>query len=289
MKNTPDKFELYRLAVQHPQAEVAFLLKAYAHYVRRRRAAPRPTRLREDFAGTAAIAACWVALDADHRALAVELHGPTLRRARAYTAAVLGPHGYTANLHLVQADARTFRPPAAPRVDLTVALNFSTFIYHTATDLRAYLVGARAGLRPGGLLVLDAYGGPGAMRPGTQRRRIDPARASDLTAADPGAPVAAPFDYIWEQRSYDSVTAHVDCRIHFRCASGRWTRNAFRYSWRLWTLPELTELMLQAGFTRAEVWCDTYDARLRRGDGNYRVVRHMPAREDFVAYVVGLR
>ena len=70
---------------------------------------------------------------------------------------------------------------------------------------------------------------------------------------------------------------------------GRVLRSAFRYDWRLWTLPELTYLMLQAGFTRAEVWCDAYDPRRRRSDGIYRPRKHMPAREDWVAYVIAVR
>ena len=286
MVHAPDRFALYRMAVQHPQAEAAFLLKAYAYYARRRRAARRPTRLREDFAGTAAVAACWVTLDEDHRALAVESHGPTLRRARVYTAAVLDPRRRTANLHLVQADARTFRHPAAPRVDLTVALNFSTFIYHTAADLGAYFAAARAGLRSGGLLVIDAYGGPGAMRLGVQRRRVEPRH---LPSGDARSARLPAFDYFWEQRSCDPVTARTDCRIHFRLGRGRLRRDAFHYDWRLWTLPELTGLMLHAGFTKAEVWCDAYDPRLGRSNGDYRPRRHMPAREDWVAYVIGVR
>jgi hypothetical protein len=292
MAYIPDKFELYRLAVQHPQAEAAFLQKVYTHYARHRHSATIPTRLREDFAGTAAVAACWVALDDRHRAVAVESHGPTLVRAQAYTAAMLAGRDCSTNFHMVGADVLAFRPPRAPRVDLTVALNFSSFIYHTPSDLRVYLASARAGLRPGGLLVIDAYGGPGAMKTGTQHRRIDPAlnAASAPTGGNQRRrECVAPFDYYWEQRSYDPVTALVDCRIHFRLGARRWVRNAFRYSWRLWTLPELTQLMLQAGFARAEVWCDTYDPRRGLGDGIYRVVRHMPAREDFVVYVVGLR
>ena len=49
------------------------------------------------------------------------------------------------------------------------------------------------------------------------------------------------------------------------------------------------ELMLEAGFKRAEVWCDRFDLDAGTSDGVYRPTRRMPAREDWVAYVVGVR
>jgi hypothetical protein len=106
---------------------------------------------------------------------------------------------------------------------------------------------------------------------------------------------AAPpaFEYQWEQRDYDAVTGRIDCRIHFVVGGDggvhRTRRNAFRYDWRLWTLPELIELMREAGFVRAEAWCDRYDARTGQSDGMYRPIARMGAREDWVAYVVGVR
>jgi len=164
-----------------------------------------------------------------------------------------------------------------PRVDVVAALNFSTFVYHDRAALLAYFRSARRALRPDGVLVIDAYGGPGAMRTDVQHRTIRPDPASGL----------APFVYHWEQRSHDPISARVDCRIHFTLASGARIDNAFRYQWRLWTLPELRELMGAAGFGAVEIWCDGHDGR--RSDGLYRPRRRITAREDWVAYVVGIR
>ena len=74
MPSIPHKLALYRAAVQHPPAEVAFLQRAYRHYRRR-----DPLLLREDFAGTAAVASAWVMEDGEHQAMAVESHTPTVR------------------------------------------------------------------------------------------------------------------------------------------------------------------------------------------------------------------
>ncbi len=250
--------------MQHPEAEAHFLLRCYQHY-----RGSMPTRLKEDFAGTCALAAYWADLRDDMFAAAVESHGPTLRWAQRKWPATRG------RLEFIEADAATL---TRPRVDLIAALNFSTFIYHDLPTFRHYLQNARRALMPGGMLIMDAYGGPGAMRIGEQKRRIRPPSDSLLPA----------FTYHWQQRSCDSVTARTDCRIHFTLAS-RTRRNAFRYDWRLWTLPELIDLTLDAGFADVEVWCDDYDAQSGRSDGVYQPVTAIPAREDWVAYVVALK
>ncbi len=279
----PHKLDLYRLAVQHPQAEAAFLTRLCSHY---RHDLPA-TRLKEDFAGTGALAAAWVALHEDHRALAVEAHGPTVRWAQRQAQCELGAR--TTDLHVLQADVLQV---TSPRVDIVAALNFSTFIYHERAALRSYFQAAHRSLRPGGLLVVDGYGGPGAWRLGRQTRRITLKGATTRESKR----VPAWFDYVWEQRTCDAVTGRVDCHIHFHlppAKGGRWMRSAFRYDWRLWSLPELTEIMIEAGFRRAEVWCDRLiakgDQAGLRSDGIYRPVRKMEAREDWIAYVVGVR
>lgn len=285
----PDKLELYRLCVQHPEAEVALLWRMYAHY----RRGAMATRLREDFAGTAAVASAWVGQHDDMRAVAVESHGPTLRWAQRRARVELGRR--VGDLLFVQGDVQDVAPPRCPRVDVVAALNFSSFIYHSRAALCAYFCAARRALRPGGMLVVDAFGGPGAMAIGVQKRPVplpvDQRRRLGATS----------LEYQWEQRSYDAITARVDCRIHLRLRgraagrpgragrAGRMVRNAFKYDWRLWTLPQITDAMLDAGFARAQVWCDGYDRRRARSDGVYRPMQSMAARRDWVAAVVALR
>ncbi len=263
----PHKLDLYRRAVQHPLAEVAFMQRAYRHYYK-----DMPMLLREDFSGGCAIAAAWVALSPDHQAMAIESHGPTARWAQRTAQKEL--FDAAEDLHIVHADVMDIN---APKVDITCALNFSTFIYHDRASLLAYFKHARRNLKRSGLLILDAYGGPGAMRTGTQTREV-PAEY-DLPA----------FRYHWEQRRFDPLTHRTECRIHFELPDGRRLDSAFIYRWRLWTLPELTEMLLEAGFTKSAVWCDRYDTKTGQSDGKYRPLTKMPAREDYVAYVIGVR
>jgi len=269
------KLDLYRLAVQHPEAECAFLLRAHAHC--NRGARRRATTLREDFAGTAAVAATWVALHEDHRALAIERHGPTLRWAQRRAARELA--GRADDLHFVHGDVLTVGPPDVPCVDVIAALNFSALVYHTRDDMLAYLRHARRCLRPGGLLVMDLFG-PGE----TLRRQV-------TVQPEPGEVVGA-FRYCWEQRSYDPATERIDCRIHFstgRCADKRLWNNAFCYDWRLWRPDELSALLTEAGYRRVQLWAP-YNPRDRRFRPLARTdVARLTRRKEWIAYVVGQR
>ena len=293
----PHKLLLYRHAVQKPEAEVAFLHRAYVHH-RRERGGLEPVLLREDFAGTAAVAAAWVGLGPDHQAMAVERHGPTLRWADRHSRRPLGERAQ--DLHLLDADVLEI---TSPRVDITCALNFSSFIYHDRQQMRNYLRHARRGLRRDGILVLDAFGGADAMRLGQAWRRVEPAADSGLS----------PFACGWEQRRYDAITGRIDCRLHFRAdaieaggdEAGAAVKgpSAFRYDWRLWTLPELNELMREAGFASTAVWAPRPQAPGRGGGaqgagaapaqrpsrGAFTPITQLPNREGWLAYVVGLK
>lgn len=247
----PHKLALYEAAVQHPVAEVDFIGRAYRHYHR----GQEPELLREDFAGGAAVSAAWCQSARGHRqAMAIEMHGPTARWAEKR-------HRDLEDLHIVEADVLAV---SGPRVDVTVALNFSVLIYHDEATLLEYFRHARRGLRPGGMLLMDLYGGPGAMRIGTQTRRSDG------------------FTYHWEQRSFDAITHLTQCRIHFELPGGQWLRSAFVYHWRLWTLPELMKLLQTAGFNDVAVWS-------AHANGRYRPTRRLPAEESWVVYLSGTR
>jgi hypothetical protein len=68
------------------------------------------------------------------------------------------------------------------------------------------------------------------------------------------------FTYIWEQASFDPLTADYVCYIHFKFADGSKLKRAFSYHWRLWTMPEIRELLDDAGFSTHHVyWQGTDD------------------------------
>lgn len=256
MSTLPHPLDLYRLAVQNPLAEVAFAEHAWAHH---HGDTSEPMLLREDFAGTCAVAAAWVASYPDRQAMAIELDGPT--------AAWAAERFEDPDLHIVQGDVMAVGEPA---VEVTLALNFSVLIYHSEQALLGYLRCALAGLLPGGLLVLDVFGGPGVDEPSVQHRRVEP---------DEGG--FEPFEYRWEQSGRDPENGRITCRIYFELGDGRVLENAFTYDWRLWEPGQIIALAKRAGFAEAAFWWSDPGE-----PGRYRPVQELPRGRDWVGYIV---
>lgn len=262
------RLRLYRAAVQHPLFEVAFAQRVYEHHNTRSATA---LLLREDFAGTATVAAMWVLSDPQRQALAVDRHGPTMKWASKQAAALLGDRAN--DWHGVTDDVLDFH---GPKVDVAISTNFGVLYHHDRAALVRYFKHVRRCLRPGGVMVFDFFGGPGAMRPMVQRRE-------NVTAGDVDDMSLEPFGYEWEQRSYDPATGRIDCRIHFELADRTRLDDAFVYDWRLWQPAELVEAMTDAGLVDVTLWHDPVR------DGQLKVVRRMRPVDDFVMYISGTR
>ena len=253
-----DRLALYEEAVQDPGAELALLRRAL------KRSGRPALRLREDFSGTALLSARWVRSDPRRTAVAVD-HDPALHDwTRAHRLPGMG--AAARRLRLVQADVR--RGPRGP-FDAVLALNFSYRVFRLRADLRDYLAGARRALAPGGVLMLDTYGGWLPQRGLTDRRKI----GHGLT-------------YVWEQEPLEPITQRVRASIHFERRGGRPLPGTFEYDWRLWTLPELTDLLDEVGFTDHEV---LWDVEPRGAPPRYvprQTAKNQPA---WIAYLLAWR
>jgi hypothetical protein len=170
-------------------------------------------------------------------------------------------------VRLLRGDVRAVR--SAP-VDVTTALNFSYWVFMTRPELRGYFCHARAGLRDGGLLILDAFGGYEAVQTIRERRKV------------------RNFTYVWEQAEYWPVTGEINCHIHFRFPDRSRLDRAFSYHWRLWTLPELRELLIEAGFARATVYWEGTDRR-GQGNGEFRPEERGEPDAGWIAYLIAER
>ncbi len=228
-----------------------------------RRAGRPALRLREDFSGTALLAATWVARGPRRTAVAVDLDRSVHDWARAHRLPLLGAMG--SRLSLVHADVRA--APPGP-FDAILALNFSWQVFQRREDLKAYLAHARDSLAPGGLLVLDIFGGWLAQQSLTEKRRIQGGAR-----------------YVWEHVHYEPITSRLRCAIHFELPDGRRMKNAFTYDWRLWTLRELTELLEEVGLEAEVLW----DVEPVGHDPRYVPRRTAENMAGWLAHVVGRR
>lgn len=254
----PDRHRLYERAVQDAPFE-ADLVESLL-----RRSGRRARALREDFSGTALFAAEWVRRGAARTAIAVDLDPAVHRWARRHRLPALGDAA--ARLQLVTADVRT---SPGRDLDAIVAMNFSYSVFRTRAELGGYLRAARESLAAGGVVVLDAFGGFRAQKELVERRRI-----------------RGGVTYVWEQEAFDPITHRIRCAIHFEGPGRRRLRRAFTYDWRLWSLPELQELLAEAGFEDVEV---LWDVAPSASETRYVPRRRAKAQAGWLAYVVGRR
>jgi hypothetical protein len=254
-----DRHGLYQQAVQEVEAEIDFVLDTW-NKLRARKA----VYLREDFCGTAATSCEWVRRDSGHAALGVDLDPKVLEWGRANNLAELDPYAQD-RIELLCDDVLHTRPEPA---DIILAMNFSYYLFLTRGELREYFRNARAGLVDDGVFFLDAYGGYEAPMEITETRECDG------------------FDYIWEQATFNPIDSRMNCRIHFEFPDRSRLDNAFSYHWRLWTLPEITELLEEVGFSRVEVYWEGTDEETNEGNGIYEASKVGDADPGWVCYVV---
>lgn len=257
-----DKHALYQLAVQSPVEDARFLARLYRS-IRRR----EPRHLREDFCGTALLCAAWVRGRRERTAEGHDLSGPTLAWGRRHNFPPLGARA--ARIELVQADVRT---SSRRRPDVRCAQNFSYFVFHRRRELVDYFTSVRRDLAPGGIFVLDIYGGSEAAEVMEEERKIDEG-----------------FTYVWDQRRYDPATGRYRTAIHFRFQDGSEMRNAFTYDWRLWTLPEVKDALQEAGFPRVDSYWEGTSADGEGGNGIYRRSEKGENCPAWVTYLVAYR
>jgi SAM-dependent methyltransferase len=254
-------YDLYELAVTNPGPLSRFIDAAW----RQRGSRAKPV-LREDFSGSGALARAWakeygpaIAVDRDPAALkACGEHSSVKRVCRDVLACTL-------------------------KADIIAATNFAAGYFHTRPELVAYLKHARACLKKGGMFCADLYGGSDAFMRGKTRQRLR-------------GPSGEFIEYTWEQREAFPQTGRVLNAIHFRVGDQRSLKgarsfpDAFTYDWRLWSIPELRDAMLEAGFKIVRIFDRLGEAVDSNGKLHIRELGEQEPMDDpFVVYVCAYR
>ena len=258
-----DKYDLYQLSVQVPDYEAIFLNRVYNE------AYGEPARvLREDFCGTFAICCEWVKKGQFREAIGVDLDPEPLDWGREHNLAPLKP-AQKKRVTLMQADVREV---AGPKADVVAAENFSWWIFKTRDELLEYFRAAHANLKKKGVFVLDLMGG------------------SDVQVEEQeDVHKYKGFRYVWEEERFDPVSHHCRFHIHFKFKDGSALKEAFTYDWRLWSIPEGRELLLEAGFKDVHVYWEGTDPKTGEGNDIYDRVTEAPADAVWIAYLVAVK
>ncbi|HKX56969.1 MAG TPA: class I SAM-dependent methyltransferase, partial [Xanthomonadales bacterium] len=216
MAESADRHELYQMSVQDAETEISFILDTWNEL------RERPAEvLREDFCGTALAACEWVRRDGSHYAIAIDIDNEVLEWGRENNAIHLSLEQQQ-RLEMIEASVLEVDAGLA---DIALAMNFSYWLFRERPALLEYFRTVHEGLVDDGIFFLDAYGGYDAPRELEEPREVDG------------------FTYIWDQASFNPIDSHMTCHIHFEFTDGSRLEQAFSYHWRLWTLPEIRELL----------------------------------------------
>ena len=258
MAEQADIHELYEESVQNVEHEVEFMQTTFKE-IRGRTAHV----FREDFCGTASASCQWVRQGEAFQAIGVDIDPAVLEWGRRNRLGRL-PAADQARVSLIEGDVLTADTPPA---DVLAAYNFSYFIFDTRDKLRAYFERAYAALKDDGVFFVDLFGGPEAqeeMREKTKHKG---------------------FTYIWHQAKFHPVTNFIRCHIHFRFKDGSKIKRAFTYEWRLWSAPEIREVLAEAGFKKTTLYWEGED---EDGEGNGEFTPEEKGEADlaWIAYIV---
>jgi SAM-dependent methyltransferase len=263
LAKTADRYSLYEQSVQAPDVDVKFFSKVYRSEYKR-----KPKVLREDFCGTASVCAEWVKLGPEHVAFGVDLDPEPLEWGRIHNLGKLQPK-QQARVQLIEGDVREVKTAPA---DIVAAQNFSYCVFETRDELRKYFRSSLEAIADEGIMVLDLFGGYESMED----------EREEVTEHDG-------FDYVWEQHRFDPITHHGVYKIHFRFPDRSELKDAFVYEWRLWTIPEVREVLREAGFSRADAYWEGTDEESGEGTGVYHKREQGECDPAWNAYIVGVK
>lgn len=256
---TADRYKLYEESVQNSEFETELITGIY-----KRIHDKQPLSLREDFCGTANTACEWVKRHPANTAVGIDLDPEVLAWGRKHHIERLKPQ-QAARISLLNQNVLHAH---AEKVDIVLAMNFSYWCFKTRSLLAEYFRNVHASLGDQGIFFLDAYGGYEAYE------------EMEEETDNEG------FTYVWDQARYDPVTGHMRAHIHFRFSDGSALSPAFTYDWRLWSLPEIRELLEEAGFGKITIYDQIWDYELDEGTDEYVPVVTMDADQAWVVYIV---
>ncbi|MEM7167492.1 MAG: class I SAM-dependent methyltransferase [Planctomycetota bacterium] len=261
---TADRHDLYQKAVQEPEADVRFFNRVY-----RATYGKRPHFLREDFCGTGHLSCTWVADHSKNIAVGYDLDPDPIEWGKKHCLSQLKP-AQQSRVKYIEGNALD---NSKNKADIIAALNFSYFCFKEREQLKAYFKAAYKNIAAKGLFILDIEGGPETQQEGQETRFVDDA---DCT-------------YVWTQGPFDAINNYAVCTIGFRFDDGSEIKRAFRYDWRIWQAPEVTDLLKEVGFKTAHVYWEGTDPDTDEGNGVFTKKDKAENCDAWIAYIVAAK
>ncbi|MEZ6019154.1 MAG: class I SAM-dependent methyltransferase [Planctomycetota bacterium] len=263
-RKSADRLDLYQRSVNSPETDVDFLTAQFEQL------RGRPLRhLREDFCGTAALAAEFLRRDPANTAEGFDLDPEPVEWGKRRNFEKIENADTRMEFHIAEV-----RNPASRRPDLTCAQNFSYWCFQTRAEMLGYFKSVYADLGSDGVFVVDLYGGPEALNELEEEREVD----------------GGAFTYVWDQREWQPGTGLYKTAIHFRFRDGSEWENAFEYTWRFWFLTELRDILAEAGFQTIRPYFEgTDEENETEGNGVFEHDEVGENCEAWLAYLICLK
>ena len=252
-----DKHILYEASVQCVEAEIDFVDQTFEK-LRKRKAKV----LREDFCGTTNSSCEWVRRRSSNVAWSVDLDPDVLEWGRKNHINKLKPEQQK-RMNVIKANVLDC---GITETDVVLAMNFSYWIFKERKLMLQYFRSVYDSLVKDGLFILDFFGGYEAFR------------EMEESTEHEG------FTYVWDQAHYNPINGHGTFHIHFHFSDGSELEKAFTYEWRIWTLPEIRELLREAGFKEKVYWEGTDEDG--EGNGEFSPSEEGEADAGWIAYIV---
>ena len=204
--------------------------------------------MREDFCGTFALSCEWVKLDPKHESYSLDLDPEPISYGKTNYLPKLKPEQQK-RVHLHEGNVLTSRMPST---DIAIAMNFSFYIFKTRELLKKYFANSYRHLKKDGVFILDCFGGS---------QCYDEIEESTKHRG---------FTYYWDQTGFDPVTNQALFYIHFKPKGQQKVEKVFTYDWRMWSIPELRELLAEVGFKKTHVY---WEGTTKKGEGDGKFTR----------------
>jgi cyclopropane fatty-acyl-phospholipid synthase-like methyltransferase len=254
-----DKYHYYVRAVQSPDEDVLFLSKTFKKFTGR-----EAKIMGEDFCGTFKLCVEWIKLNKDHRSVAIDLSQEPLEWGQKNHLTELNNEQQSR----IQVINSNVLDPNLPKIDLMAAMNFSYFLFKTRDELREYFKVVHSRLNDGGVIFADCFGGTD----------ISDDVEEEIDHED--------FLYFWHQEYFDPITNFAKFHIHFQVNGQPKLKSQFVYDWRMWSIPEIREIMTEAGFSKTRVLWEEEDSE-GGGTGEFYETEKAESCAGWIAYVVG--
>jgi hypothetical protein len=260
-KKVFDKYDYYTKAVQSADSDVEFFKKVHSEA-----GGKNPQILREDFCGTFELSQTWVESGAKLKAIGLDLDPEPIE----YGKNRFNRKATDSQKSRLQILEKNVLQGPLPKADVIAALNFSYFIFQERETLKSYFKNCFESLLPKGVLIADIFGGSLCYDQNEEKT------------------VHKQFTYFWEQAGFDPVHNKAVFHIHFRPKGSAKLERVFTYDWRMWSIPEIRDLMREVGFKTTHVY---WEGTTKKGTGNGIFTRTEKGEscQSWIAYIVGVK